>query len=173
VHNVDPEKKPSTWYLLDTYDPFLSYTNLTTTQRLSGTTGGRVIENTGHRGTASISISNANGKYLVKLPNLDFSGRQGYSYRISGWIKGTNATGGTGALGFQLQNNKSYVVATPYDRDFLEDSLLTYGFQFSIDKWDLLGTYAFNAGATTVTLTHPGGTGLWSSADAVRFVPVP
>ena len=133
VHNVDPEKKPSTWYLLDTYEPFLSYTSLTTTQRLSGTTGSRVIESTGHRGSACVSISNANGKYLVKLPNLDFSGRQGYSYRISGWIKGTNATGGTGALGFQLQNNKSYVVDTPYDRDFLEDSLLTYGFQFSID----------------------------------------
>ena len=23
-------------------------------------------------------------------------------------------------------------------------------------KWNLLGTYAFDAGATTVTLTHPG-----------------
>jgi hypothetical protein len=40
-------------------------------------------------------------------------------------------------------------------------------------KWNLLGTYGFAAGAATVTLTHPGGSGLWSSADAVRFTPVP
>lgn len=132
VQNIDLEKKPSTWYLLDSYDPFLSYTSLTTTQRVSGTTGSKVIESTGHRGAASVSISNANGKYLVKMPNLSFSGRQGYRYQISGWIKGTNATGGTGALGLQLQTNKSYVTVQSYTKSFLEQSLLTYGIQFSL-----------------------------------------
>lgn len=134
IHNIDLEKQPATWYLLDSYDPFLSYTHLTTTQRVSGTTGSRVIETTGHRGTASVSISNANGKYLVKMPNLRFSGRQGYQYQISGWIKGTNATGGTGALGLQLQINKSYVTAQSYTKTFLEQSLLASGVQFSLNN---------------------------------------
>lgn len=133
VQNIDMEKAPSNPYLLESYDPFLSFTNKTTTQRLSGTTGSRVIESTGHRGAASVSLSNANGKYLVKMPNLTFSVRQGYQYQISGWIKGANATGGTGALGIQLQNNKSYVTPTAYDKAYLEQSLLEYGFQFSLD----------------------------------------
>jgi len=133
VQNIDMEKAPSNPYLLESYDPFLSFTSKTTTQRLSGTTGSRVIESTGHSGSASVSISNANGKYLVKMPNLTFSLRQGYSYQISGWIKGSNATGGTGALGIQLQNNKSYVTPTAYDKAYLEQGLLEYGFQFSLD----------------------------------------
>lgn len=133
VQNIDMEKAPANVYLLESYDPFLSFTNKTTTQRLSGTTGSKVIESTGHRGAASVSISNANGKYLVKMPNLTFSLRQGYSYQISGWIKGSNATGGTGALGIQLQNNKSYVTPTAYDKAYLEQGLLEYGFQFSLD----------------------------------------
>ena len=132
IQNIDVEKKPSTWYLLDSYDPFLSYASLTTTQRVSGTTGSKVIESTGHRGTTSVSISNANGKYLVKLPNLKFSGRQGYSYQISGWVKGISATGGTGAMGLQLQNNRSYVQQNSYTKAYLEQSLLQYGIQFSL-----------------------------------------
>ena len=134
VQNIDMEKKPSAWYLLDSYDPFLSYTSLTATQRVSGSTGSRVIESSGHRGTASVSISNANGKYLVKMPNLKFSGRQGYRYQISGWVKGANATGGAGAMGFQLQNNKSYVAAQAYTKAYLEQSLLEYGIQFSLSN---------------------------------------
>lgn len=134
VQNVDLEKKPANPFLLETFDPYLAFTNNSTTQRLSGSTGSRVIESTGHRGSASISISNANGKYLVKLPKLTFSARQGYKYQISGWIKGTNATGGTGALGFQKQNNKSWVTPVAYDKDYLEQALLEYGFQFSLDN---------------------------------------
>ncbi len=133
VQNIDMEKAPANVYLLENHDPFQSFTGLTTTQRLSGTTGGKVIETTGHSGSASVSISNANGKYLVKMPKLTFSVRQGYSYQISGWIKGTSATGGTGAMGIQLQNNKSYVTPTAYDKAYLEQSLLDYGFQFSLD----------------------------------------
>ena len=133
VLNIDMEKAPANPYLLETFDPYLSFTGKTTTQRLSGTTGSRVIETTGHRGSASVSISGAAGKYLVKMPNLTFSGRQGYRYQIAGWIKGANATGGTGALGFQLQNGKSYVTPTAYDKDYLRRSLLTSGIQFSLD----------------------------------------
>jgi len=93
-----------------------------------------VIESTGHRGSASVSISGAKGKYLVKMPNLAFSVRQGYKYQISGWIKGTSATGSTGAMGLQLQTHKAYVTRTPYTKAFLEASLLEYGFQFSLNN---------------------------------------
>ncbi|MFM2058752.1 MAG: hypothetical protein RLY71_3137 [Pseudomonadota bacterium] len=134
VQNIDLEKAPANPYLLETFDPYLSFTTKTTTQRLSGTTGSKVIESTGHRGTASVSISGANGKYLVKMPNLTFSVRQGYQYQISGWIKGTSATGSTGAMGLQLQNNKSYVTRTSYNKTYLENSLLGYGIQFSLNN---------------------------------------
>jgi endoglucanase len=134
VQNIDMEKAPANPYLLETYDPYLSFTGNTTTQRLTGTTGSKVIETTGHRGTASVSISAANGKYLVKMPNLTFSVRQGYKYQISGWIKGTSATGSTGAMGLQLQTNKAYVTRTPYTKAYLEASLLEFGFQFSLNN---------------------------------------
>jgi endoglucanase len=134
VQNIDMEKAPANPYLLETFDPYLSFTSKTTTQRLSGTTGSRVIESTGHRGSASVSISGAKGKYLVKMPNLAFSVRQGYKYQISGWIKGTSATGSTGAMGLQLQTHKAYVTRTPYTKAFLEASLLEYGFQFSLNN---------------------------------------
>jgi hypothetical protein len=81
-----------------------------------------------------VSLSNANGKYLAKMPNLTFSVRQGHSYQISGWVKGTGATGGTGAMGIQLQNNKAYVTPAAYGKSFLEQSLLAAGFQFSLDN---------------------------------------
>lgn len=134
VQNIDLEKAPANPYLLETFDPYLSFTGNTTTQRISGTTGSKVIETTGHRGTASVSISAANGKYLVKMPNLTFSVRQGYKYQISGWIKGTSATGSTGAMGIQLQNNKAYVTRSAYNKAYLENSLLTYGIQFSLNN---------------------------------------
>lgn len=134
VQNINMEKAPANPYLLETFDPFQSFTGQTTTQRLSGTTGSKVIETTGHLGSASVSISGANGKYLVKMPNLAFSVRQGYKYQISGWIKGTSATGSTGAMGLQLQTNKSYVTRTPYDKTYLENSLLAYGIQFSLNN---------------------------------------
>lgn len=134
VQNIDMEKAPANPHLLESFDPYLSFTGKTTTQRLSGSTGSRVIESTGHRGTASVSISAANGKYLVKMPNLTFSVRQGYKYQISGWIKGTNATGSTGAMGLQLQANKAYVTRTAYNKAYLENSLLTYGIQFSLNN---------------------------------------
>lgn len=134
VQNIDMEKAPANPYLLETFDPYLSFTGNTTTQRISGTTGSKVIETTGHRGTASVSISAANGKYLVKMPNLTFSVRQGYKYQISGWIKGTSATGSTGAMGIQLQNNKAYVTRSAYNKAYLENSLLTYGIQFSLNN---------------------------------------
>lgn len=134
IQNINMEKAPANPYLLESFDPYQAFTGNTTTQRISGTTGSRVIETTGHVGTASISISNANGKYLVKMPNLTFSVRQGYKYQISGWIKGTSATGSTGALGFQTQLSKAYVTPTPYNKAYLEQSLLEYGFQFSLDN---------------------------------------
>lgn len=133
IQDIDMEKSPKNPFLLETYTPYLSFTQKTTTQRLSGDSGSKIIENSGHRGDASVSISNANGKFLVKMPNLTFAMRKGYSYQISGWMKATHATGGTGAMGFQLQKNKAYVVPKAYDRAYLEKSLLDYGFQFSLN----------------------------------------
>lgn len=133
VQDIDMEKAPANPHLIESIEPFIAFTGKTTTQRLSGTTGAKVIESTGHRGSASVSISNADGTYLVKMPNLTFSVRQGYQYQISGWIKGSSATGGTGALGLQLQNNKAYVKRVPYTKAYLKKSLLSYGLQFSLD----------------------------------------
>lgn len=133
VQNIDMEKAPANPYLLESYTPYLAFTKHTRTQRLSGKQGEHLIENSGHRGSASISIRSADGKFLVKMPNLTFALRQGYRYRIAGWIKGENVTGGSGAMGMQLQQNKDYVTPVAYDKAYLEQSLLDAGVQFAID----------------------------------------
>ena len=133
IQNIDMEKRPANPYLLESYVPYLAFTDNTRTQRLSGKEGSRIIENSGHRGSASISISAADGQFLVTMPHLTFSLRQGYRYRISGWIKGTNVTGGSGAMGLQLQKHRAYVTPVAYDKAYLEQSLLDAGVQFSLD----------------------------------------
>lgn len=168
VQNIDIEKAPANPYLLESFDPYLSFTNKTVTQRLSGTSGSKVIETSGHRGQSSISINNANGKYLVKMPNLTFAVRQGYQYQISGWIKGSSATGGTGAMGFQLQNNKAWVQIQPYDKNYLEQGLLEYGFQFSLDHNVPINIGEFGQNPNNYTVDRGGLTWMTDMLDLLE-----
>lgn len=119
VHNVDLEKPPSTWYLLESWDPFLAFTDKFTGRAISGT-GKRTVESTGHSGKASISISSVTGKYIVQSPRLMFAVKQNHKYRISGWVKGDSVGSGSGSFGLELKKFKSYEVRQPLTRESLE-----------------------------------------------------
>lgn len=128
IHNVDVEKKPSTWYLLTGTDPFWSFTADWSKQVLSGSTATLTAEASGHRGVSSISLSAVNGKALLKNSKLLFAVRYGYSYQVSGWLKGDNLSGGSASLGLQLQ--KTTETSAPFTKAWTESMLLEDGLAY-------------------------------------------
>ena len=133
VIHVDLEKKPDDWYFLEGLNPFISYADDWVGKSLSGGSGKKAIENTGHRGKSSVSISATKGMYGVQNPKFTFGVKKGYSYQISGWMKGENITGGS-ALGFQFQKPKHNNPPEGFDKNFLEQMLLSSGVDFYRQK---------------------------------------
>lgn len=122
IHNMDVEKKPATWYLLTEKDPFWSFTADWARQIISGSTATLKAEVSGHRGVSSLSLSAVNGKALLKNSKLLFAVRYGYSYQVSGWLKGDNLSGASARLGLQLQKTTS--IKSPFTKAYLEQALL-------------------------------------------------
>lgn len=129
VHTVDIEKTPSTWYLLESWDPFLAFAEKFTGRALSGS-GKKTTETTGHSGKNAISISSVTGKYIVQSPRLMFAVKQNYQYRISGWIKGDSVASGSGSFGLELKTFSSGTVREPVTKASLEARLLDYGLSY-------------------------------------------
>jgi len=132
ISSIDLEKRPSEWYLLTEYEPFLSFTEYWKGQALNGS-GSKQVENTGHSGNNSFSIRNVTGKYLLQNWRLMFAVKQGHSYQISGWIKGENVTNQSGGLALQWQKFESWDTPKPFTKNYLEQVLLEDGLQFYLD----------------------------------------
>jgi endoglucanase len=123
--SIDIEKKPTEWWLLDDYDPFLSFT-IDWSANGSGSWG---TENSGHRGSASISIRSAGASYSVGTEKTLVALKQGRRYRVSGWIR-TEAMTGSGGLGLRLQEYASWDSFTPFTKAHLEQTFLEEGMDF-------------------------------------------
>jgi len=134
IVNVDLEKKPADWYFLEGINPFISYAESWVGKSLNKGSGKKAIENVGHRGKSSISISGAKGVYGVQNAKFTFGVKKGYSYQISGWIKGDNVTDGSAALGFQFQKPKYDDPIHGFDKSYLEYILLDLGLDFYRQK---------------------------------------
>lgn len=128
IHNMDVEKKPTTWYLITEKDPFWTFTADWAKQIVSGSSATLTAEASGHRGVSSISLSAVNGKALLKNSKLLFAVKQGYSYQVSGWLKGDNLSGASAKLGLQLQTTNESLVS--FDKSFLEQNLLDLGLAY-------------------------------------------
>ena len=127
VMSAQVERKPFDWYLLESANPLLTYAEAWT----GNGRGTRTIEKVGRTGTASLSISQARGTYLLSNSKLTFPVKPNHQYKISGWIKTQNSTG-EASLGLQFQESSDR--ARPFNRDYLEASLLNDGIQFSLDN---------------------------------------
>jgi endoglucanase len=134
VVSVDLEKKPADWYFLEGSNPFTSYAESWVGKSLSSGSGKKAIETIPHRGKYSVSLSGTSGMYGLQNSKFTFGVKKGYSYQISGWMKGSNITGKSAALGFQFQLLKSGEVARGFDKSYLEYILLAQGLDFYRQK---------------------------------------
>ena len=117
----DAAKLPALWqYAAPMRDPFIA----TTANWASAATGGSASkrnEAAGHLGTSALSIGPVTGgTYGLINANLQFGVRYGYSYRISGWMKGEAVTGGAGFMGLQLRKRGSGQLPKPLTKAFVE-----------------------------------------------------
>lgn len=134
IVNLDLEKKPADWYLLEGTNPFISYAEDWVGKSLSSGSGKKTIETVTHRGKYSVSLSATKGVYGLQNSKFNFSVKKDYSYQISGWMKGTGITGNSGSLGFQYQMLKAGEVARGFDKSYLEFILLDLGVDFYRQK---------------------------------------
>lgn len=123
----DAAKLPSLWqWAKPLYDPFIAITGNFASAGAGGS-GSKRNEASGHTGTSAVSIgATSGGTYGLINDRLQFGVRQGYSYRISGWIKGEAVAGGSGALGFQLRKLGNGQQRTPLTKDVLNTSIMTW-----------------------------------------------
>ena len=82
------------------------------------------------------------GSYALVNNLLQFGVRQGYSYRISGWLKGDAVSGSAGSLGFQVRKRGAGQVAKPLTKSYV---------QTAFNDWSQAGYYVnhnvpFNVG---------------------------
>ncbi|MDQ7016783.1 MAG: glycoside hydrolase family 9 protein, partial [Gammaproteobacteria bacterium] len=137
IHNIDIETRPANVYLLETFDPLLSFNDAWIGAEVtvgSAAAATRTDEATGHVGSTSLSLSAATGSYALGNSNLMFAVKQGFQYRISGWMKGDAIVGGSGSLGLQWQHFKSWDTPKAFSKPTLEAALLGDGLQFAIDN---------------------------------------
>ena len=119
----DSARLPSLWqYAAPMRDPFIAVTSGWTSAALGGSAT-KANAASGHSGTSALSISKATGTYGLVNNNLQFGVRYGYSYRISGWMKGDAVSGGSGALGLQLRKRAATAVPKPLTKSYLETAL--------------------------------------------------
>lgn len=134
VVSVDLEKKPADWYLLEGANPFISYVEDWAGKSLKSGTGKKTIESVPHRGKYAVSLSGTKGVYGLQNSKFNFGVKKGYSYQISGWMKGIGITGSSATLGFQYQMLKAGEVARGFDKNYLEFILLDLGVDFYRQK---------------------------------------
>lgn len=115
-------------------DPFIATTANFASAGIGGSGTKRNVT-APHAGTSAVAISAASGTYGLINTKLAFGTRYGYSYRISGWIKGEALTGGAGAMGFQLRTLGSGQRFVPLTKNFL-------GTVFT--DWAQVGFYSAN-----------------------------
>ncbi|GEM_PF-129915 len=125
------DKKPSDWYFLNSIDPLLSYAEEWTAKKVGTGNGTKAIEKTGRIGTGAISISKATGTYTVQNVKMTLPVKVGYSYQISGWIKGENVKG-SAMLGLHFKQFQAGDKRQPFTKEYLENVLLANGMDYYI-----------------------------------------
>lgn len=153
--SVDIEKMPADWWFLDEYAPWHSFTGDWTASAISGS-GSWGVENSGHRGDASISIRSATGTYTVGSHKLLVALKQGHRYRVCGWVKGEALTGSAG-LGMRLYGFAPWETFTPFTKATLEDVLMAEGATFYANAGVPVNIGEFGQSPRNFTAARGGG----------------
>lgn len=118
----DASKLPALWqYAQPMRDPFITPTTSWTSAALGGSAA-KSNEAVGHSGTSSLSVGPASGgSYGLINPLLEFGVRPGYSYRISGWMQGSQV-GGEAYFALQLRKRGAGQLPKPLTKARVRES---------------------------------------------------
>lgn len=132
----DSAKLPALWpYAQPMRDPFIAITSHWASASLGGS-GTKRNEASGRTGTSALSIGPVSaGTYGLANGMLEFGVRQGYSYRISGWMKGESVTGDGAYLALQLRKRGAGQWPKPLTKERIRESLY---------DWSQVGFYVSN-----------------------------
>ncbi len=132
----DSAKLPALWqYAQPMRDPFIAITSNWASASLGGS-GTKRNEASGRTGTSALSIGPVSaGTYGLANGMLEFGVRQGYSYRISGWMKGESVTGDGAYLALQLRKRGAGQLPKPLTKERIRESLY---------DWSQVGFYVSN-----------------------------
>ena len=118
------------WWTLTDVNPFVSLPEWWIPWSSDGG-GTHTIAEKGYAGNYSLSISNVTSQYTVSNPGLSIAVKQGYSYQISGWLKGENVTGESCYITLEFGLIPPGEKFEPVTKDNLEKHIL-YGVAFSL-----------------------------------------
>ncbi|MGN7613658.1 glycoside hydrolase family 5 protein [Magnetococcales bacterium HHB-1] len=77
----------------------------------------------GHLGGASLEVGSVQGKVALSNDRLMFSLRPGYEYRLGGWMRGQNVSGGSCSLGVEKVSLPKGMKRIPIDKGILRKRL--------------------------------------------------